>query len=546
MDFAKDSDNASKGNQVGAATLETSVLVVGAGPTGLLLASELQRRGVPCHLIDARPGPMHWDRATIVHPRSLQIFESLGLVDKLLDVGCRQRVIKIYSGGKTLGTIDLANCGSIYGFNLGLSEEVTESVLTDYLHRQGGKVNRSARLVGLARNSEGVLAEIEHDGERYKVEAGWVVGCDGVHSATRELSGIGFEGHKFPKQWAVFDATVEGWTDTHEGIFAYHDILPTILTALPNNRWRVYLRPSSEEADLIAEATSTLRAYLPSATFVDVENPTRFTCYTKVATRFRSGAVFLAGDSAHLCSPGEGHGMNCGIQDAFNLAWKLALVHHGTADQSLLDSYEAERRPIAEMFTQSGDDFEHNLTMTDPTERNNRDWAIKAMIANPDNLHHQVMAETELNLEYSGSPIVSGDASDHLAAGFRLPDTIAVKGPVQSLNRQPHGLHQLAHRAGHTLLLLAGPAADGSELESLHAAMQQLATGSPLFEAVVVLGTQADLAVQIGQLEPSAADLLGVEGITLLAMRPDGYVGLRSDREHLAALERYRALVFAR
>ena len=107
MDFAKDSDNASKGNKVGAATLETSVLVVGAGPTGLLLASELQRRDVACHLIDARPGPMHWDRATIVHPRSLQIFDSLGLVDKLLDVGCRQRVIKIYSGGKHWGRLTL-------------------------------------------------------------------------------------------------------------------------------------------------------------------------------------------------------------------------------------------------------------------------------------------------------------------------------------------------------------------------------------------------------------------------------------------------------
>jgi 2-polyprenyl-6-methoxyphenol hydroxylase-like FAD-dependent oxidoreductase len=513
------------------------VLVVGAGPTGLLLASELQRRGVPCHVIDARPGPNHWDRATLVHPRSLQIFESLGLVQKFLDVGCRQRVIKIHSGGKELGTIDLSTCGSVYGFSVGVSEEVTESILTDYLGQQGGKVNRSSRLVGLTQHSDGVLAKIEHDGDRYQMDAQWVVGCDGIHSATRELSGIGFEGHKLAKQWAVFDATLQGWTDTYEAILAYHDTLPLILSPLPGKRWRVYLRPSSDESDLVADATSTLSVYTPGASFVDVENPTRFTCHTRVATKFRSGAIFLAGDSAHLCSPGEGHGMNCGIQDAFNLAWKLALVHHGAADPALLDSYEAERRPIAEMFTQSGDKFEHALMMTDQTERAIRDLAIKAMIANPDDLHHQVMAETELNLEYSQSPIVTGDTNSHLAPGCRLPDTIA----IQRLDKPR--LHQLAHRAGHTLMLLAGPTAHVPTLVDLHAALQKLATDSPLFEATVALSTNPDLLVQIGHLEPAAADLLGVEQITLLALRPDGYVGLRADRDHLNALERYSTLL---
>ncbi|WP_353064551.1 FAD-dependent monooxygenase [Tunturibacter psychrotolerans] len=542
-DFDIGSDKVSAEDKGGGAVRRTSVLVVGAGPTGLLLASELRRRGVPCHLIDARPGPLHWDRATVVHPRSLQIFESLGLVDKLLDVGCRQRVIKIYSGGNVLGMIDLSTCGSVYGFNLGLSEDVTESILTEYLVQQGGEVNRSCRLVGLTPYSEGVLAEIERDGERYQVDARWVVGCDGIHSATRELSGIGFEGHKIAKQWAVFDATAQGWSDTYEGIFAYHDLLPIIMTALPGKRWRVYLRPSSEDSDIVADATSTLRVYAPAVRFVDVENPTRFNCYTKVASRFRSGAVFLAGDSAHLCSPSEGHGMNCGIQDAFNLAWKLALVHDGVADSALLDSYEAERRPIAEMFTQSGDDFEQAQTMTDPTERDSRDQAIKAMLADPDNLHQRVMAETELNLEYSRSPIIMGDANDDLAPGYRLPDTILVQWAGERSEMQPRGLHELAHRARHTLMLLAGPKADRSALVELHAALQDLAADSPLFEAAVALGSHADLPVEIGQLQPAGADLLGIKETTLLVVRPDGYVGLRSDQNHLGALENYRALV---
>jgi 2-polyprenyl-6-methoxyphenol hydroxylase-like FAD-dependent oxidoreductase len=519
--------------------LRPSVLVVGAGPTGLLLAAELQRRGVPCHLIDARPAPLHWDRATVVHPRSLEVFEALGLIARFLDAGCQQRTIKIHSGGTVLGTMDLANCGSRYGFNLGVSEEVTESILTDYLHQQGGEVNRSSRLVGLTPHPDGVRAEIERDGDRYRVDARWAVGCDGIHSPTRELIGLGFEGHDIARPWAVFDATLPGWAETFEASFIYLETVPVILIALPGRRWRVYMRPSSPEADLVAEATSIIRLYAPAVSVVDVENPTRFHCHTKVATRFRSGAVFLAGDAAHVCSPTEGHGMNSGLQDAFNLAWKLALVHHGTADPTLLDSYEAERRPVAVMVTQSGDVTEHTQTLTDPTERDRRDEAIRAMLADPKARHHEVVAEAELNVDYCRSPIVSGDANSCLAPGHRLPHTIAVRRS----DGRPCRLHELAHRAGHTLLLVGGPSAHGAELADLHAALEERAIDSPLFDVAIALGANPDLPVQFGRLEPAGADRLGVQGITLLVVRPDGHVGMRSDRDHLSALERYRTLV---
>jgi 2-polyprenyl-6-methoxyphenol hydroxylase-like FAD-dependent oxidoreductase len=509
--------------------MKTAVLVVGAGPTGLLLAAELCRRGVPCVLIDARPEPMHWDRATVVHPRSLQIFEAIGIVDKLLDVGCKQRVVKVYSDGTMLGEIDLSTSGSIYGFNLGVSEEVTESALTDYLHRNGGQITRSSQLVGFNPHDGGVIAKIDNDGREYELDARWVVGCDGIRSATRVQTGIEFKGHKYVKQWAVFDAFLEGWNDTHEGIFAFHDLLPVILTALPGKRWRVYVRPSSEDSDLVAEAASTLRTYLSSASFVDVENPARFNCFTKIAARFRSGPAFLAGDSAHLCSPSEGHGMNTGIQDAFNLAWKLALVYHGIANESLLDTYESERRPVAEAITGSGDLFEEAQLMTDPAQREKRNQAIRALLSDPEELHSHVMAETELAIDYTGSPIIRGDASDRLSAGSRIPDTIAI--------------HQLAHRPGHTLLLLAGTEASAAEFISLHSAIRDLAAKSPIFEATFALATHIGLSDEIGNLPSGAAGLLGIEGITLLVVRPDGYIGLRSDRNHLAAIEGYLNLI---
>jgi 2-polyprenyl-6-methoxyphenol hydroxylase-like FAD-dependent oxidoreductase len=522
------------------ASCETVVLVVGAGPTGLLLASELARRGVPCHLIDARPGPLHWDRATVVHPRSLQIFESLGLVERFLEAGCRQRLVKIHSDGELLGTMDLSDCGSVYGFNLGVSEEVTESILTEYLRQHGGQVNRSSRLIGLTVNPDNrALAEIERDGNRYRVEARWVVGCDGLHSATRDLSGIGFEGHDILKPWAVFDTTLQGWTDTFEAIFAYFDALPVILTPIPGHRWRVYLRPSSEDSDLLADAASTLRAYAPSVSFVDVENPTRFHCHTRIASKFRSGPIFLAGDAAHLCTPTQGHGMNCGLQDAFNLAWKLALVHQGTAHETLLDSYEIERRPAAEVVAKSGDEVEYAMMMADPTERRSRNQTMRDTLADAKIRHHEIVAETELNVDYSSSPIVFGDAGSGLAAGHRLPDHVQVQMPEAT----PSRLHALCQRAGNTLLLIGGPDANMSTLLDLHAALQELVKDSTLFETAVTLSSCANLSDSIGRLDPAEASHLGIEGSTLLAVRPDGYVGLRSDRDHLIALERYSAFI---
>jgi 2-polyprenyl-6-methoxyphenol hydroxylase-like FAD-dependent oxidoreductase len=540
-DFADGSEKKPHHGNAERASELASVLVVGAGPTGLLLAAELQRRSVQCHLIDARPGPLHWDRATVIHPRSLEVFESLGLIGSFLEAGTKQRGVKIYSRGQVLGTMDLSTCGSSYGFNLGLSEEVTESILTHYLHKQGGKVNRSSRLVGLMPDRDRVLAEIERDGDRYQVDTRWVVGCDGVHSPTRDLSGIVLEGHDIAKPWAVFDATVQGWAEAFDVNFVYLDPLPVILTALPGRRWRVYLRPSSAESDLVAEAALTVSRYEAAASFVDVENPTRFQCHTKVASQFRSGRVLLAGDAAHLCSPAEGHGMNGGLQDAVNLAWKLALVDQGAADPALLDSYEAERRPVAEMVTRSGDVTEQAQMLTDPTQRDSRNQHLIATLADPATRHHEVVAEAELNVNYSGSPIVCGDANRHLAPGQRLPDTI----PVQPPGTEPCRLHELTHRAGHTLVLLSGGTLQGADLVDLLAALQQIATDSHLFETVVAFGTRHELPDRIGYLEPSASSTLGVQGITLLAVRPDGYVGMRSDRDHLSALERYRTLVRA-
>lgn len=511
------------------------VLIVGAGPTGLLLGAELRRRGVACELIDAHTAPLHWDRATVVHPRSLEIFETLGILEPFLAAGVKQRMARLHSAGAVLGEIDLSICGSRHGFNLGLSEEVTEGILTDYLQRHGGAVARGVRLTGLHADRDGVVASIDRGGRVASLAAQWVVGCDGLHSTTRELSGIALAGHDIAEPWAVFDVTLSGWPESYEGNYAYLDEIPVILTALPDRRWRVYLRPSTADSDLVAEAAATLGRYHTALGFDAVANPTRFHCHTKVASRFRDGRILLAGDAAHVCSPAQGHGMNSGLQDAFNLAWKLALVCRGDAAPALLDSYEAERRPVAETITASGDAAEHAHTLRDPAARRARDAALRAVFADPAARHHEAIAEAELDIDYGASPIVMGDRHPALAPGQRLPDGIAYRTASGERRR----LHALGGEGGHLAVAVGGAAPDG--LQELAAALTARGRGA-IVEATVAVSAAAALPAD-SVLDAGAAERLGVEGTSLLVIRPDGHVGLRADRDHLAALAAYEELL---
>ena len=517
------------------------VLVVGGGPTGLLLASELVRRGVKCKLIDANDGPLQWDRATVVHPRSLEVFDSLGIVEPFLEQGAKQRIAKIHSDGNLLAMIELSLCGSRYPFNVGISEEVTERELTKHLERLGGSVTRSTKLVELVDRGDRVVATIERGGVKEQIGAKWVVGCDGLHSATRAAAGIEMKGSDIEKPWAVFDATVPGWPDSYEGNFAYLDEPTVILTALPAHRWRVYMHPRSAESDLVAEARETVGRYVPGIAFEDVSNPMRFHCHTKVASAYRAGRILLAGDAAHVCSPAQGHGMNTGLGDAFNLGWKLALVCKGLADTKLLDTYELERRAVAKHVMKEGEDFENALLLKDATARRERDEQIAGAFADDRARHHEAAAEAELDIGYAGSWIVLGDKHEgggggaRGGAGGRIVDSIALA------RSSVRWLHELTHRSGHTALILGGPDSNAVEVARLRDEIAM--RGVPIIEESVAMTVHASAPSGVARMTPGAAAVLGVSGTTLLVVRPDLHIGLRADRDHVGALERYCGVV---
>ncbi|MEW6122067.1 MAG: FAD-dependent monooxygenase [Pseudomonadota bacterium] len=514
---------------------DVTVLVVGAGPTGLLLAAELKRRHVDCLLIDAHDAPLTWDRATVIHPRSIELFDALGISEPLLKAGVPQRLARIHSHGNHLGDIDLSLSGSRYPFNLGLSEEVTEAILTDYLGSHGGAVMRATRLVGLEERADGIVATMESGGSEQQVRAQWVVGCDGIRSTVRTLAGIGQDGHAIEEPWAVFDATIAGWPHSHEANYAYLDQVPLILTSLPGKRWRAYLRPSSDQSDLVADATATLAPYLPGVTFEDVSNPTRFRCHSKVAQTYRAGRLLLAGDAAHACSPVQGHGMNSGLQDAYNLAWKLALVAAGQCSDTILDSYEAERRPVAHKIVESGNDADGAMIMG-AEDRLARNAAIREVFSNPTTRHQEAVAEAELDIDYGSSPIVLPAATSLPRSGQVLPAPLEIR-PADG---ERAVLRSLYHRAGHTLLLVGSTAVGIEALSELHRTLSTQAVGA-LFEASFAITAHGPGAHGHAGIDPSVADRLGIQGMTLFVVRPDGYLGLRADFGHAEALTAYMA-----
>jgi 2-polyprenyl-6-methoxyphenol hydroxylase-like FAD-dependent oxidoreductase len=518
--------------------VERDVLIVGAGPTGLTLAAELRRRDVDTLLIDALDAPRHWDRATVVHPRSLEIFEALGIVDRFLAAGTPQRAARLHSAGEVLVELDFSLSGAPYPYNLGLSEEDTERFLADYLEAAGGSIERSTKLLALAQDADGVTATVERGGREQEIRAGWVVGCGGYHSPVRETLGIPMDGHDIEEPWAVFDASLAGREDDFETTLVYLEATMVILTPLPGRRFRVYTRPKDDSEDFVAAAGAVLARYLPDQKLVEIENPTRFRCHAKIAGRYREGRALLAGDAAHVCSPSQGHGMNTGIGDAVNLAWKLALVAEGDADPVLLDSYEAERRPVAVEVIEAGEGMEDMGRFDGEAGRKVRDAEVRAALSDPDTAHAEAVAEAELNIDYAASPIVAGDRGGPVGPGRRLPDL----GPVTAgPGEPPLRLHQLAHRPGHTLLAIA--VGDGGEaLPRLFAELEGLVARSPLFDAAFALATAPDQA-PIGTIHPESAAALGIESLAVLAIRPDRHIGLFREGGSLDDVEAYARLV---
>jgi 2-polyprenyl-6-methoxyphenol hydroxylase-like FAD-dependent oxidoreductase len=519
------------------------ILIVGAGPTGLVLAIELARRGVRHVLIDQRPKPLLWDRAAVIKSRTLEILAALGLSAEFLSRGTRIRGVDFYSLGSRRASFRLSELDTPFPFTLGLSEGVTEQILIQELERLGGRVERGIEFVDLEVGDAGVRARVrESRGERI-LEASWLIGADGLHSKVRDAVGIGFPGIDHDRQWGVADVRFDNWPYERDLAAVIFDPL-FMPIPIGGDTWRAYFRGDSTDKAHHAHIEHCLKRLAPRATVASSDEPQLFRTHSRVATQFRSGRVLLAGDAAHACSPIEGHGMNGGIHDAFNLGWKLALVASGKAPQSLLDSYDAERRPIAGIVGASGEDAEAGAAKGDPV-------AIEGAarnLATAEGQYTAALGESELGLGYEASPILwpSEDKAPQspsvTAIGFRVGDA----GPLVGMGG-PAQLHALLAHPGHTVLILIGEADDGETGKWLKMARHIAERYGPDVKALVVTRnarrTASDLFVDAAG--TTHVRLAGGDDACLCAVRPDGYLALRLRPPTLSAVEAYFALILA-
>ncbi len=338
--------------------MEADVIVVGAGPTGLALACGLRAAGVAVRVLDGAAGPAVTSRALGLQPRGVEVLDRLGALGDLPERALPINKVVIAVEGRELARLQVGLAMERLGGRTGLiiSQADIEAALRQRLAELGGTIEWGLRVTGLDLRTDGVSVRLDDGSD---VDAGWVIGADGAHSVVRKALNIGFPGVPLVERFLLADVHAELGRPRDAALTWIRGI--DLLAAFPlpgDDFWRVMApaprelgdEPQQDEivdflgARLRAEAGGSIRA---------VEWTSSFRIQRRLADTYRRGRVLLAGDAAHIHSPLGGQGMNTGIGDAENLAWKLALVISGRADDSLLDTYEAERRPIAKDVLES-------------------------------------------------------------------------------------------------------------------------------------------------------------------------------------------------
>ncbi|HEX6350730.1 MAG TPA: FAD-dependent monooxygenase [Candidatus Dormibacteraeota bacterium] len=418
------------------------MLVVGAGPAGLTLGSELLAQGVSTVIIDQRGGAVTESRALALHARSLELFDAAGIADRMVVAGQPMRRMHMYVDGRELVTLGFGHNGSRFGYGLGIPQRETELILRERIAELGGEVTARTELLAFEQSATGVVAQVKDSGGAVQsIRADYLVGCDGPHSRVRHGLGLKFEGRPYPERWLMADGRLN-WSAAPDESHAFFRSRggAVVLLPLPGGLWRVVLPFVGERAagnPTLAEIQALLDQRAPRRLVLsDTIWLTDFSCQLRLADRYRGGRVFLAGDAAHVHTPAGGQGMNVAIQDAFNLAWKLGLVLSGSSPAWLLDTYEAERRPVAEGVLKLTDGIVAMARITNPVKRLLRDTVVPIASRLPVIQRRATRRTGQLHVSYRSGPLAVG-----AAAGDSMPDLqVGGKRLYEALRSRKHVL----------------------------------------------------------------------------------------------------------
>jgi 2-polyprenyl-6-methoxyphenol hydroxylase-like FAD-dependent oxidoreductase len=525
------------------------ILIAGAGPTGLTAALELTRFGLPVRIIDKEEAPAATSGAIGVHARTLELMEMRGLADQFIQFGRRIQGVCVYGGGKRIFRLDFSRLHTHYNYVLAIPQSETERILRDRLEQDGVPIEQGTELTAFKQDDSSVMAVLKHkDGTTEEYRASYLIDAEGAHSIVRETLGLKFEGKTFDQSYALADLSCNSeLSDTDFHFFSSEHGFAGLLS-LGERRFRfiadhplnnLYLsNPTLEEC----QAIYSQRSIIP-ARFRDMNWSSYFHINNRMVSRFRVGRVFLGGDAAHIHSPAGGQGMNSGIQDMINLAWKLAFTMNGHGTPELLDTYQQDRVPVIR------DVLKKTEGITDMISSVNRIFRalfneLTPMIASSNFIQENSTERvSQLAVNYRGSPI----SEDHgtyggIHAGERVPDVLVrliasseTDHMAQMLRSVP--LFQLLHPSRFSLLVLADQSQNLATLRIEQLFHDWSGSGRhPYVQILHIAEPEKGDALKFGKIFARKSD----SNVPLLYfVRPDGYVGFRGQLEHLDRLRNY-------
>jgi 2-polyprenyl-6-methoxyphenol hydroxylase-like FAD-dependent oxidoreductase len=516
------------------AEMDAHVLVVGAGPTGLMLANQLLRRGLRVTIIDRHAGPALQTRALGVQARTMEIYAKLGIVDRALELGKIAPGVVLWSQGRMTARVPIGETGKSltpYPYVFILGQDDNELIMGEKLHELGGAVQWNTELVAIQQQPGQVTATLKQpDGTSREFTAAWVAGCDGAHSAVRELNGITFPGAPYEHVFFVADVVATGGMAAEEvNVYLWREGFHLFFPMRGPDHWRVVgILPEGlrdkPRVDFDAVIPSVRREAGEGLNFKACTWFSTYRIHHRSASHFRQGRCFLLGDAAHIHSPVGAQGMNTGLQDAYNLAWKLALVIQGRAEPALLDSYEAERIPVARRLL------------------NTTDRLFKLIVS--DNLLAGIF-RTKILARVAAfamnRPTVQNFA-------FRTVSQIGIHYRDSSLSETGENLPKDAPKAGDRFPWLRLRLRGDGAVEDLYQKLDDthfhlIVIGQPA-PSETALGMGDLLHVQTVHSNPvnhAALAQVGMPRTCFYLLRPDGHVGLCGVRLDAAEVKRYVA-----
>jgi 2-polyprenyl-6-methoxyphenol hydroxylase-like FAD-dependent oxidoreductase len=398
------------------------VLIVGAGPVGLFLANECARRGLSYRILETKSSQSEHSKALAVFPRTLEIFDMAGLATPFLERANRVTWVAIITHDRRLARLHFTPEGTPYSFVAMVPQDVTEHLLLEALESRGGRVEYETTFLSAAQDEQGVSATVEHHGERHEIRAKYVVGCDGAHSAVRHALHLPFEGAEYSGFFLLADIETNESLAGDEMQLCPSELGAVAIFPMSATRRRMVATIDHQEGE--APSLELVRKIIAERAPAGLEALSlRWSSYFRIHHRLvgslREGRIFIAGDAAHIHSPFGGQGMNTGLHDVWNLAWKLDLAVRGLGSDPLLDSYSSERLPVIKGVIDTTDFLTKAMGTSSTIAQAVRNTVIPLMSHIAPAQHAFVQRLSELGIAYSGSPIIEGPGKRYFAEWMR-------------------------------------------------------------------------------------------------------------------------------